>query len=59
MKTFVLKSIKEVVRNWYLPLLVGLFFVIVSIVVFASPASSLLALSLLFAFPLLFNHHFP
>ncbi|MGW8121891.1 HdeD family acid-resistance protein [Roseivirga echinicomitans] len=55
METFFLKSIKEVVKNWYIPLLVGLFFVIISIVAFASPTSSLLALSLFFALSFLFG----
>lgn len=49
MNTFILKSLKDVIKHWYIPLLVGLFFVIVSIIVFASPESSLLALSILFA----------
>ncbi|MFA6618297.1 MAG: HdeD family acid-resistance protein [Candidatus Neomarinimicrobiota bacterium] len=55
METFVLKSIKEAIKNWYIPLLVGLFFVIVGIVAFASPASSFLALSILFALSFLFS----
>lgn len=55
METFVLKSIKEAVKNWYIPLLVGLLFVLVSIVAFASPVSSLLALSIFFALTFLFG----
>lgn len=55
MEIFVLKSIKEAVKNWYIPLLVGLLFVIVTIVVFVSPASSLLTLSLFFALSFLFG----
>lgn len=49
MGTAFLKTIKQTVKHWYIPLLVGIFFVIVGIVVFTSPASSLKALSLLFA----------
>ncbi|GGW53302.1 uncharacterized membrane protein HdeD (DUF308 family) [Winogradskyella epiphytica] len=49
METSFLKSIKDVIKHWYIPLLVGVFFVIVSIVTFTSPQSSLLALSILFA----------
>ena len=49
MENLFLKSIKEVIKHWYIPLLVGIFFVIVSIVAFTSPASSLLTLSILFA----------
>jgi uncharacterized membrane protein HdeD (DUF308 family) len=55
MESFVLKSIKEAVKNWYIPLIVGLFFVIVSIVAFTSPAGSLLALSIFFALSFLFG----
>jgi uncharacterized membrane protein HdeD (DUF308 family) len=55
METFVLKTIKEAVKNWYIPLIVGLFFVIVSILAFTSPASSLLALSIFFALSFLFG----
>lgn len=49
MENLFLKSIKEVIKHWYIPLLVGIFFVIVSIVAFTSPESSLLTLSILFA----------
>ncbi|MCX7551957.1 HdeD family acid-resistance protein [Xanthomarina sp. F2636L] len=55
METSFLKSIKEAIKHWYIPLLVGVFFVIVSIVVFTSPAGSLLTLSILFAFSFLFG----
>ncbi|TLP71786.1 HdeD family acid-resistance protein [Maribacter sp. ACAM166] len=51
MEASFLKSIK----HWYIPLLVGLFFVIVSIVAFTSPQSSLLTLSFLFALSFLFG----
>ena len=49
MENLFLKSIKEVIKHWYIPLLVGIFFVIVSIVAFTSPESSILTLSILFA----------
>lgn len=49
MENLFLKSIKEVIKHWYIPLLVGIFFVIVSIVAFTSPESSLITLSILFA----------
>ena len=55
MENLFLKSIKEVIKHWYIPLLVGVFFVIVSIVAFTSPASSLLTLSFLFALSFLFG----
>lgn len=49
METTFIKTIKNSVKYWYIPLLVGIFFIIVSIVVFSSPMGSLLTLSLLFA----------
>lgn len=55
MESLILKSIKEAVKHWYIPVLVGLFFVIVSIVSFTSPESSLLTLSILFALSFLFS----
>ncbi|MBY5958218.1 DUF308 domain-containing protein [Membranicola marinus] len=50
-----LKSIRKSIQYWYVPLLVGIFFVVVSLVVFFSPKSSLLALSLLFSLSFLFG----
>ena len=55
MQTPLLNSIKDTIKHWYIPALVGVFFVIVSIVVFTSPASSLLTLSFLFALSFLFG----
>lgn len=55
METIILKSIRNAIKHWYIPLLVGLFFVIVSIVTFTSPASSLLALGVLFSLSFLFG----
>ena len=55
METLILKSIKDAIKHWYIPLLVGLFFVIVAIVAFTSPASSLLTLSILFSLSFLFG----
>lgn len=49
MQTSFLNSIKKSIKHWYIPLLVGLLFIVVSIVAFTSPATSLLTLSLLFA----------
>lgn len=48
-------SIRNAVKYWYIPLLVGILFVVISIVVFTSPMGSLLALSLLFALSFLFG----
>lgn len=55
METSFLKTIKNTIKHWYIPVLVGVFFVIVSIVAFTRPAGSLLALSLLFAWSFLFG----
>lgn len=55
MENLFLKSIKEVIKHWYIPLLVGVFFVVVSVVAFTSPESSLLTLSFLFALSFLFG----
>lgn len=55
MNTPFLKSIKNAIKYWYIPLLVGLFFVIVSIVVFTSPLTSFGALAILFSLSFLFG----
>lgn len=55
METSFLKTLKHSIKHWYIPLLVGIFFVIVSIVTFSSPVGSLIALSLLFALSFLFG----
>lgn len=55
METFFLKSIKDAIKYWYIPLIVGLLFVIVSVVAFVSPEASFLALSILFALSFLFG----
>ena len=54
METLILKKIKNSIKHWYIPLFVGLFFVVVSIVAFTSPTSSLLALAILFSLSFLF-----
>lgn len=55
MESLFLNSIKNAIKHWYIPLVVGLLFVIVSIVVFTSPVTSLLTLSILFALSFLFG----
>lgn len=42
-------TIRKAIKHWYLPLLVGLFFIVISIVVFTSPMTSFVALALLFS----------
>ncbi len=55
MQNSFLNSIKDTIKHWYIPALVGVFFVIVSIVVFTSPAGSLLTLSFLFGLSFVFG----
>lgn len=55
MEPIILKSVRNVIKHWYIPLFVGLLFVIVSIVTFTSPESSLLALAVLFSLSFLFG----
>lgn len=55
METLFLKSLRNAVKHWYIPLLVGLFFVIVSIIAFTSPIGSLMALAVLFSLSFLFG----
>jgi len=45
METLILKKIKNAIRLWYIPLFVGLFFVIVGIITFASPGRFVISLS--------------
>src|SRR5690554_1901372 len=44
-----LKALTNTVKNWYIPLIVGILFIGAGIFTFASPTSSFLALSLLFS----------
>ena len=55
MESLFLKQIHNTLKYWYIPLLVGIFFVIVSIIAFTSPQTSLLALALLFSLSFLFG----
>jgi uncharacterized membrane protein HdeD (DUF308 family) len=55
METIFLKSLRQAIRHWYIPLLVGVFFLIVSVIAFVSPVSSLIALAILFSLSLLFG----
>ncbi|MCG2429813.1 HdeD family acid-resistance protein [Aequorivita xiaoshiensis] len=55
MQTSFLQSIKDAIKHWYIPLFVGLLFVILSVVVFSSPVGSMLTLSIFFALSFLFS----
>ena len=50
-----INSIQKTVKHWYIPLLVGLLFIVLSIVVMTSPESSLLSLSIFFSLTFLFS----
>ena len=43
------KFVKERVKHWYVPLLIGIFFILLGIYVFLSPLSSFLALAVIFS----------
>ena len=55
MKSAFLNSIKNSVKYWYVPLIVGILFIIISIIAFSAPLSSLLTLSLLFSLSFVFG----
>lgn len=44
-----LRTIKSAIKHWYIPLFVGLLFVIISVVAFVSPMASFATLAILFA----------
>jgi uncharacterized membrane protein HdeD (DUF308 family) len=48
-------QIKAVVRNWWVELIMGIFFIVASVWVFMTPAASYLALSTFFAITFLFT----
>ena len=49
MTTQFFKTVDEAIKYWYLPLLIGLLFIVLGIWVLATPLSSYLSLSLLFS----------
>lgn len=49
MERLILKTIKSAIKHWYIPLIVGLLFVAVSILAFTSPQSALLTLAFWFS----------
>ncbi len=55
MRTYFFKPILEAVRLWFVPLLIGIIFFIVGIVVLSSPLSALVSLSILFSISFLFG----
>lgn len=55
MNSAFLKTIKNTIKYWYIPLLIGILFIILCIVSFTAPLSYFLTLSLLFALSFLFG----
>lgn len=54
MENPILNSIRNSIKHWYLPLIVGVLFVLVGIWVSSTPLAAYLTLSILFAFTFLF-----
>lgn len=50
-----IKSIKNAIGHWYIPMLVGVLFILVSVVSFVSPLGLLLAFSILFSLSFLLS----
>lgn len=55
MQLSILNSIKNTIKHWYIPLLIGIVFVIAGFVTFSQPLTALVTLSLLFAVSFLFG----
>ena len=55
MDSLFINSIKNSIKHWYIPLIVGILFIVVSVIAFSSPLGSLLTLSLLFSLSLIFG----
>src|SRR5690625_2202453 len=55
MRNYFVNPILNAVKHWYIPLLVGLFFLIVGFIVLGSPVASLVSLSILFSISFLFG----
>ena len=47
MNSYFLSSLKNAIKHWYIPLIVGILFIITSFVVFSTPLSSLLTLAII------------
>lgn len=49
------KTINNTIKHWYIPLIIGIIFIIVAIYTFLSPLSSYVALSVVFSLAFLFS----
>ena len=54
MRKSIFKTFNETIKHWYIPAIVGSIFIAVGIYTFASPATSYVALSILFSLSFLF-----
>lgn len=54
MRKSIFKTFTETIKHWYIPAIVGSIFIAVGIYTFASPATSYVALSILFSLSFLF-----
>jgi len=49
METHFLKLVKNSIKNWYIPLIVGIVFILTGLYTFTTPAKSYLALAMIFS----------
>ena len=55
MRESIFKTFNDTIKHWYIPAIVGSIFIVVGIYTFASPATSYVALSILFSLSFLFS----
>ena len=55
MRKSIFKTFNDTIKHWYIPAIVGSIFIVVGIYTFASPATSYVALSILFSLSFLFS----
>src|SRR5690625_7910193 len=58
MNSYFLSSLKNAIKHWYIPLIVGILFILTSIIGFSTPLSSLLTLAILMSIALLVSGGF-
>lgn len=55
MRKSIFKTFNDTIKHWYIPAIVGSIFIVVGIYTFVSPATSYVALSILFSLSFLFS----
>ena len=55
MRKSIFKTFNDTIKHWYIPAIVGSIFIVVGIYTYASPATSYVALSILFSLSFLFS----